>query len=707
MNNQQPGSSGGDPGIGKKIRGRYLSRPKSPNRKRSRSTGLTSQRDTSLVTIPAPSQSALQSAPQSAPQSALQSTPSYNNLPSNPTRDEIEGIIKDLHSVHTESKEKQWKYTNRLGQRVAVVERIGPILKCMESYANIVDVAIQHHPDITALVWSTVRVILKVALDYAQLMESLEVAVAIIVNTMAKCEFYAYIYKNIPLEATLHPGSTQNAFKHKLDYALKELYDAVWNFTDKVKGHFDTTSRIRQIANMFKPFSEVIQPYLDEISKKEKVVRECADEAGMKRIMDNSGKLEQMERVLNEIEQKMGPLSRVDEILNIASENLSVTKRMDMRLQLIEDRLAPENVIALETHQREVLGISLEENLLRLKDDYLTEHEMEEFQYNLYVAVEATEQPYADERVDLLQHVQDFIRGGTKQICLIQGSAGSGKSTFNHYLARHLWSEYERASKQTEAAIPLFISLTSIVSSKPDSEDLIASYFSDRDFTEQDINLARRTRRFVFMLDGYDEIERRDCNFYAKNKLSRWKAKIIITSRPEYLGSGYHSKFHPPNRRDLLQEYWLAPFSTDTIKSYISGFLQAKPTGRPARDYEAYLTQPEIRDMISNPFLLRMIMTVEPSMDHEFLINRVDLYKRFFGHCLAKAQSRLDNIQLTSDQRRIFQRLCDETFSDHAEQFCRDFALELYRHKAVEVTYRPGTARGSSAGEGILSGKIS
>ncbi|KAF8448390.1 hypothetical protein BDZ91DRAFT_768644 [Kalaharituber pfeilii] len=397
----------------------------------------------------------------------------------------------------------------------------------------------------------------------------------------------------------------------------------------------------------------------------------------------------------------MAPLTKfeVTELLSVTSENLSVSKRMDMRLQRIEDRLAPENVTALETHQREVLGMSLDESLLRLKDDYLTEHEMEEFQYSLYVPVEATEQPYADERVDLLQCVQDFIRG-TKQICLIQGSAGSGKSTFNHYLARHLWSEYERASKQTEAAIPLFISLTSIVSSKPDSEDLIASYFSDRDFTEQDINLARRTRRFVFMLDGYDEIERRDCNFYAKNKLSRWKAKIIITSRPEYLGSGYHSKFHPPNRRDLLQEYWLAPFSTDTIKSYISGFLQAKPTGRPAIDYEAYLTQPEIRDMISNPFLLRMIMTVEPSMDHEFLINRVDLYKRFFGHCLAKAQSRLDNIQLTSDQRRIFQRLCDETFSDHAEQFCRDFAMELYRHKAVEVTYRPGTARGSSAGEG-------
>ncbi|KAF8448382.1 hypothetical protein BDZ91DRAFT_768638 [Kalaharituber pfeilii] len=533
-------------------------------------------------------------------------------------RKEIDDAIEDLRCAQEKTKRDRWKYTNRHGEEVEVAKRIQRILEGAEKYSNIVDIAIQHSPEITALVWAGAR--------------------AILANT--------------------------------LQTALKELYDAVWAFTKKAGDYFKDSA---SIGHLFKPFLVVMQPLLDEIAEKEQV---------------------EAETLWAQIAKDMAPLTKfeVTELLSVTSENLSVSKRMDMRLQRIEDRLAPENVTALETHQREVLGMSLDESLLRLKDDYLTEHEMEEFQYNLYVPVEATEQPYADERVDLLQCVQDFIRG-TKQICLIQGSAGSGKSTFNHYLARHLWSEYERASKQTEAAIPLFISLTSIVSSKPDSEDLIASYFSDRDFTEQDINLARRTRRFVFMLDGYDEIERRDCNFYAKNKLSRWKAKIIITSRPEYLGSGYHSKFHPPNKRELLQEYWLAPFSTDTIKSYITRFLQAKPTGRPAVDYEAYLTQPEIRDMISNPFLLRIIMTVEPSMDHEILINRVDLYKQFFGHCLAKAQSRLDNIQLTSDQRRIFQRLCDETFSDHAEQFCRDFALELYRHKAVEVTYRPGTAR--------------
>ncbi|KAF8472040.1 hypothetical protein BDZ91DRAFT_780824 [Kalaharituber pfeilii] len=95
--------------------------------------------------------------------STSSSTPqsSGQNLPSNPTRDQIEGEIRDLQTVHKESKEKQWKYTNRHGERVAVVERIGPILKCIESYSNIVDVAIQHNPKITALVWASVRAILR------------------------------------------------------------------------------------------------------------------------------------------------------------------------------------------------------------------------------------------------------------------------------------------------------------------------------------------------------------------------------------------------------------------------------------------------------------------------------------------------------------------------------------------------------------------
>ena len=42
------------------------------------------------------------------------------------------------------------------------MERLGNILKSVDKYAKIVDTAIQHHPEITSLVWAGARTILQV-----------------------------------------------------------------------------------------------------------------------------------------------------------------------------------------------------------------------------------------------------------------------------------------------------------------------------------------------------------------------------------------------------------------------------------------------------------------------------------------------------------------------------------------------------------------
>ncbi|KAF8456456.1 hypothetical protein BDZ91DRAFT_801116 [Kalaharituber pfeilii] len=100
---------------------------------------------------------------------------------------------------------------------------IGWILKGVENYATIIDVAIQHHPEITALV----------AVDRFELMENLEWAMATIV------------------EGLPHTNSTAEEDR--------EYVQALFTSNETI---------------------------LDDISTKEEVVRECADVATMKRIMD-------------------------------------------------------------------------------------------------------------------------------------------------------------------------------------------------------------------------------------------------------------------------------------------------------------------------------------------------------------------------------------------------------------------------------------
>ena len=290
-----------------------------------------------------------------------------------------------------------------------------------------------------------------------------------------------------------------------------------------------------------------------------------------------------------------------------------------------------------------------------------------------------------------------------QRVCLILGAAGGGKSTFNHYIATRLWETYDRdASSNYNPAlipIPVFITLANIHDPLRHNQDLVAELFRRREWPEERISKARRQLQFIFILDGYDEIEKRDRNFYIDNRLGEWNARIVITSRPEYLGSGYQNKFYPPGQPQLLQEYWLAPFSTKDITEYISKYVQARTTNeqpeapsRSVEDYEQLVERPELRALISNPFLLKMVMTIQPRAgDLEF--RRVTLYRKFLDHWLRSAQNRLSRIQLPSALAGPFNTLCEEGFVEHAETYCLDFAIELYRHKAFEAFYFPAARR--------------
>lgn len=314
---------------------------------------------------------------------------------------------------------------------------------------------------------------------------------------------------------------------------------------------------------------------------------------------------------------------------------------------------------------------------------------MEEFHRDLYIPAKGMANPHdkPSRHFDLAEKMHLFLAPDMPQrVCLLHGMAGSGKSTFNHSLASTLWKDFDKISETDRSrwSIPVFITLASLHNPNLHNQDLIASYFHARGMSEANIKELRQTRRFVFILDGYDEIENRDCNFYLNNKLAEWQAKIVVTSRPEYLGAGYRRKFHPPGEPHILHEYWIAPFGTEAIAEYIDRYVRANPSSRSVADYQELIGRPEVAELISNPFLLRMVMTVEPSKHN---LKRGTLYKQFVFHWLEQAQHRLQTIQLSAAQRAAFSQLEDEGFPNHAHRFCQQFALTLYRCHSVVATY--------------------
>jgi len=78
--------------------------------------------------------------------------------------DSIESAISAAKDAQKAAKEKRWVYRNEQGNEVVVMERVGKILRGMETYAKVVDILVQSSPKISALVWGSARFILQVSL---------------------------------------------------------------------------------------------------------------------------------------------------------------------------------------------------------------------------------------------------------------------------------------------------------------------------------------------------------------------------------------------------------------------------------------------------------------------------------------------------------------------------------------------------------------
>ncbi|RIB11495.1 hypothetical protein C2G38_2145554 [Gigaspora rosea] len=164
--------------------------------------------------------------------------------------------------------------------------------------------------------------------------------------------------------------------------------------------------------------------------------------------------------------------------------------------------------------------------------------------------------------------VNNLLTMKRKKVLLILGSGGTGKSTFNRYLARRL---RECAKNDMTQSIPLFIALAPLKGLINKEQDFIEAYLREKGKLSTDQIKELRNRKFVFILDGYDEIAERERNCYDSNMFTEWKnAKIIISCRPEYLDEGSRKRFWPKeNGRRGFQELTLTPFSWDEIEQYI------------------------------------------------------------------------------------------------------------------------------------------
>ncbi len=254
---------------------------------------------------------------------------------------------------------------------------------------------------------------------------------------------------------------------------------------------------------------------------------------------------------------------------------------------------------------------------------------------------------------DLAAHIERFLQSDDKTVLLLLGSAGSGKSTFNRYLARQKLAAHQSMTNGN-AATPLvfFIELRSL--DKP-NQNAISTYLHEEGFTDLDIRLLQKHQHCLFIFDGYDEIEERNRHFYTQNKLWQWQnAKFIITSRPEYLEQGYSQYFHPKGSPQHLQETWIAPFSAESRAAYIDKYAKRnirQTNGWNTSRYQTELAKlSALQEQLNRPIVLRMILSILPKLkarSQETDLTLSNVYEAYFEQWWARWQLRIGGIALT------------------------------------------------------------
>ncbi|BBE09750.1 NB-ARC domain protein [Mycoavidus cysteinexigens] len=365
-------------------------------------------------------------------------------------------------------------------------------------------------------------------------------------------------------------------------------------------------------------------------------------------------------------------------------------------LKLKEARLKEAQRTQLQP-DREPLAI-LGDDIQKMRNNYLLGLQKDETvkdALNLYVAPEgkAVDSGESGERFDLSSKLNAFLESD-KKVFLLLGEAGSGKSTFNRYLARDLWEKYEQADSKEDERIPVFIPLTTL---EDPNKNLLTEYFTEEGFSKEQIQQLRQKRRFIFILDGYDEIKHRQRAFYTDNKLDKWGAKVIISSRPEYLGRNYDSKFYPSGQAGVFEKCELAPFSKAAIRGYVKSHIRhAQDPKWNAEQYESALSHPDLQALIGNPFLLKIVLDVLPSLgskkdsSNRNSYTRGALYEQFAKNWFERSKSRLQGIRLTEKEQETFDRLAEGDFIEDGIHFSQEFALALYKKQVLVATYSKG-----------------
>ncbi|KAF9121381.1 U3 snoRNP protein [Mortierella sp. GBA39] len=311
----------------------------------------------------------------------------------------------------------------------------------------------------------------------------------------------------------------------------------------------------------------------------------------------------------------------------------------------------------------------------------------------------------------LLATVIDFLKG-TRQVLLVMGDGGSGKTHFLRQLERELWEKYAGSAKDV---IPILFDLSRVEAA---NSDLLVKVLTNEGINKEHVRtLKKNYRPFVLLCDGYDEAPVGG-NIYNGNKFNSHGhgcVKLIIACRSQKLGSGFESLFQPTvgdhysnKKLDQFQKVAMAPFTRSMIEEYVGKYVaspsqlevrqeasqssQSPPTWSVQQYMMALADIPNLMELVGNPFILSVVLNLLPTLtspardDTGLHVSFDALYKLVFENWMEVNKLRLYSLsrENVKGKEEAFSELMDHDFAAECLTHMKDLAAEIFKNQGKD-----------------------
>ncbi|KAI5853280.1 hypothetical protein DFP73DRAFT_535869 [Morchella snyderi] len=454
-------------------------------------------------------------------------------------KDFIDGLITEIKNYNTDINNRRWFRINDEGEKVFFVEKV---IFQLEKYAKIGDVAIQHNPDVVALVWAGFRFLLQVGSAYTKDMQTVTEGIELIVCSICECHFFERLYLGVGLE-----------LGDELRKSIVKFYASILRFLVYGKSYLSksTANRVQEsFSSELTPLTENMRKLLVDVKSKVGVVHMQWEERR------HDGLSEEMSHIRQAISALERPLGNT-ELRNTVEklyDHVQVNRRLDI-LKWLSDVPFREHHTFNSQRRQEDTGQWLLRN-----ESFLQWRDLEE-----------------------------------SSIFWMRGNAGSGKTllasfiidefqaaagTSNEHMMAYFYCDYKEPARSDRESILRAIvkqfclkgpasdhipSLVTEMYSIREKDGFASGKLRVSESTKLIVGLAGKYRDVTIVMDGIDECDRgtRAELFCAINEISKAdsKVKIILTGRYDNDIENMFSTAH--------KHYLTAKDNTEDITKYV------------------------------------------------------------------------------------------------------------------------------------------